>query len=117
MIGLLLLSMGSIFLPRVRAAPSCGDTIHSDTVLDSDLSCSSGNGVNFGAGGITLDCRGHSIIGSNSTLSDTSAYGIYAFGYSQITVRNCIVSMFYNGMTLTYVNHALLTNNTLSSDV
>ena len=41
-------------------AVSCGDTITTDTILNSDLSCS-GEGIIIGADNITLDLNGHKI--------------------------------------------------------
>jgi nitrous oxidase accessory protein NosD len=46
---------------------SCGDTITTDTTLDSDLIDCPGNGVVIGADNITFDLNGHTIDGTSSS--------------------------------------------------
>jgi parallel beta-helix repeat protein len=46
---------------------SCGDTITTDTTLDSDLIDCPGNGIVIGADNITFDLNGHTIDGTSSS--------------------------------------------------
>ena len=47
-----------------RVVAHCGDVLVSDAVLDRDLRCM-GSGLTI-VGGVTLDLRGHSLVGDGS---------------------------------------------------
>ena len=55
---------------------SCGQRITTDTVLDSDLDCPAGHGIEIAASGVDLDLNGHSVRGE--TDSFRSSFGIWA---------------------------------------
>ncbi len=92
---------------------SCGDTLTSNTTLDSDLTCA-GNALVMGADNITLDCNNHTVAGNGSGT------GINLAGWTGVTVRDCNVTGFSIGISLfnpagggnnTIIDNALLTNN------
>jgi parallel beta-helix repeat protein len=82
---------------------SCGDTITSDTTLDSDLVDCPSNGVVIGADDITLDLNGHTIDG-NSALEEPCPenqfcdVGVLNDGHDGVTVRNGSVREFASGV-------------------
>ena len=45
--------------PALATHVSCGQRITTDTVLDSDLDCPAGNGIEIAASGVDLDLTGH----------------------------------------------------------
>jgi parallel beta-helix repeat protein len=72
---------------------SCGDTITTDTALDSDLIDCPGDGVVIGADNITLDLKGHTIDGSgNGDGVDNSA------GHAGVTVDRGVIRQFVFGV-------------------
>jgi Periplasmic copper-binding protein (NosD) len=74
---------------------SCGQTVTANAVLTTDLTCGSGNGVNVGASGITIDLNGHVLNGNN-----TPGYvGVYnSGGYDRVIVKNGVVRGFTHGI-------------------
>src|SRR4030095_10736114 len=64
--GLTVLGAGSALARQV----GCGDTITSDTTLDSDLVNCPNNGIVIGADTITLDLNGHRIDGDGQLTQD-----------------------------------------------
>jgi len=103
-------------LTAPEAAPSstigCGDTITSDTTLTSDLTDCPGNGLIIGADNITLDCQGHTIDGDGSGGGD----GIVVSGRSWDTIKNCTVTDFAYGISLSWSSNNTLTDNTANSN-
>jgi parallel beta-helix repeat protein len=74
---------------------NCGDTITGNTVLKQDLLNCPGNGITIGADNVVLDCQGHTINGT----STGDNYGIdNSNGYSNVTIKNCVIKGFYMGM-------------------
>lgn len=74
---------------------NCGETITEDSVLTSDLECSSQAGVNIGADNVRLDCNGYTLsllIGSNP--------GVYVNGYDNALITNCVIEDFSTGIQL-----------------
>jgi len=82
---------------NVVMTPDCGTIITQNVTLDADISCiSSGdNALTIGANNIVLDCAGHSI--TREGLEPIGGYGIGTAGYNHVTIKNCIVSGFWNG--------------------
>jgi len=80
-----------------EGAPSCGDTITEDLTLAQPMICSGDYGLQVGANDITIDCNNFGLKGSGSGI------GIYNNGYSGVTIKNCVISDFNNGI---YVNSA-----------
>jgi parallel beta-helix repeat protein len=93
--------------PEENRPIPCGDTITTNTVLTENLSNCSGNGLMIGTNGITLDCNGHSIIGDG----DLTGEGIYLIETNGVTIKNCIVTQFKNGIIIERGSNNFLTNN------
>jgi parallel beta-helix repeat protein len=119
--AVLVVSVGSI--TQVFAATvGCGDVITTDTTLTADITGCMGAGLIIGADNITLDCAGHSIVGANLSYIH---YGVQMarppvppetniVGVNGVTVQNCDVSSFYNGIYLyNSANNNIIRNNTL----
>jgi len=89
--------------------PQCGDTITENLTLIDSLDCSrsGSNGLIVGVDNVTLDCNDSSILGdgSNSGLSLTSRSGV--------TIKNCTISNFQNGILLVTSNN----NQVLSNEI
>jgi parallel beta-helix repeat protein len=78
---------------------SCGDTITTDTTLDSDLLDCPSNGILIGADGITLDLNGHTIEGDGELTEDCPEgepcdLGLLSDGHAGVTVRDGSVREF-----------------------
>ncbi|MBW2979781.1 right-handed parallel beta-helix repeat-containing protein, partial [Candidatus Woesearchaeota archaeon] len=93
----------------------CGATITGDTTLGKNLSqTGSGTCITIGADDITLDCAGHNITGDQSSTS----YGIDNNGKDNVTVKNCNVNNFTQGIYWRGgANDGLLINNTAYDNV
>ena len=74
----------------------CGDVISEDLTLTEPLICSGEYtyGLEIGAEDITIDCNGWGISGSGFGT------GIYVNAYSRVTVKNCDISNFNNGVEI-----------------
>jgi parallel beta-helix repeat protein len=82
----------------------CGDTITTDTTLDSDLIDCPGDGVVIGADDIRLDLNGHTIEGTgipSYVNGITSEYGVENAGHSDVTIENGEIEGFEYGVELT----------------
>jgi parallel beta-helix repeat protein len=74
---------------------NCGDTITTNTILDSDLLNCAGDGIVIGAPNITLNLNGHTVSGS------ATGFGINDLaGHDRITVQNGSVQGFFVGVAL-----------------
>jgi parallel beta-helix repeat protein len=95
-------------VPRALAiaAPACGDTITVSTTLTSDLGPCAGNGLVIGSDNITLDCGGHAVTGTAH-----SSYGIEIMNLSNVIVKNCLLSNFYNGILVNGGAGVVLSDN------
>jgi parallel beta-helix repeat protein len=79
-------------LPAHATHVSCGQTITTDTVLDSDLNCAPGNGITIGANDVDLDLHGHTIAGDADSFRQ--GLGIQASNRRNLTIRNGRVTGF-----------------------
>lgn len=85
---------------------SCGDTITTDTTLDSDLTGCRSNGLLIGADNITLDLNGHTISGDGKLvrrcrrrqICDVGVANVANDARSGVTVRNGSVRGFAVGV-------------------
>lgn len=59
-----------------------------------------------------FDCRGHTIDGDDSGVD----YGIYLSGKSDNTIRNCVITDFYDGIFLNFSSNNNLSNDTVNSN-
>ena len=95
----------------VAANPPCGCTIYENTTLDAPMVCPAGvNGINIGKDNIVLDGAGYSITGTGT------GYGIFLSGRTGVTIKNCVVTKFSNGIRLASSPNNTLTGNTASSN-
>ncbi|MCK4670840.1 MAG: right-handed parallel beta-helix repeat-containing protein, partial [Nanoarchaeota archaeon] len=89
----------------------CGMTITQDTTLTKNLTgtitC-----ITIGAHNVVFDCAGYTITGNYST----GTYGVSSTGKANITVKNCDIFNFSNGIFIQGSNNATLLNNTLRNN-
>jgi parallel beta-helix repeat protein len=84
---------------------SCGDTITTDTTLDSDLLDCPSNGIVIGADDITLDLNGHTVSGDGKPFKacperEFCDVGVLNDGLDGVTVRNGSVEQFESGVLI-----------------
>jgi large repetitive protein len=83
---------------------SCGDTITTDTTLDSDLVNCPNNGIVIGADNITLDLNGHTIDGDGTLVDpcpegETCDVGVdNSAGHNGVTVQGGSIRQFAVGV-------------------
>ncbi|MCD4759332.1 right-handed parallel beta-helix repeat-containing protein, partial [archaeon] len=77
-----------------KNAASCGDGLSSDTVLEGDIIDCNTHGLQVWAHGITIDCAGFTIDGDKTD----GKHGINIGGYDGVTVKNCYIKEFDNGI-------------------
>ncbi|MFA6462355.1 MAG: NosD domain-containing protein [Candidatus Woesearchaeota archaeon] len=83
--------------PTVGAQTSCGDTIVSDLTLSGDLGPCNPDGLYVGASDIVVNCAGNNIVGT----SQPGSFGVYVDGFDNVTIQNCNIINFTNGITYT----------------
>ncbi len=94
---------------------ACGDVITDDVTLTSDLDCSGydGDAITIQGNNVNLDCDGHSIIGSG----DESGYtGVHVDHSDGVTVENCVITDFEDGIYMDYSNEGRILGNTLDNN-
>ena len=109
--ALLLVASQNAGTGAASSSVSCGDTITTDTTLTSDLTDCVGNGLIISSDNITLDCQGHTIDSDGS-----GSYGIVVGGRSWDTIKNCVVTDFLYGISLSESSNITLTDNTANSN-
>jgi large repetitive protein len=97
--GLLALGGGQALASPV----SCGDTITTDTKLDSDLTNCPGDGIVIGAPNITLDLNGHTIDGDETAGPACESFvegdGVSnPDGHDGVTIKNGTIQEFTTGI-------------------
>ncbi|MDE1763519.1 MAG: right-handed parallel beta-helix repeat-containing protein [Thaumarchaeota archaeon] len=114
LISILMMSAFAIFSPTVFASadPSCGSFITSSTTLTGDIGPCSVVGLYVSGNDITLDCAGHTLSG---TGADGSA-GIVASGPSGVTIKNCNVTGFFQGIYMDFSSNNILSGNTVNGN-
>ncbi len=83
--------------PAGASHVTCGQTIMSRTVLDSDVGPCTGNGIIIGADGVSLDLNGHRVFG---TSEFGEGAGILVFRKTGVTISNGTVSGFDGGVVI-----------------
>ncbi|MFH1401185.1 MAG: right-handed parallel beta-helix repeat-containing protein [Nanoarchaeota archaeon] len=91
-----LVLVAALLLVPSALALSCGSSITNDTFLTDDIMGCPATGIYIGASGVTLDCQGHRIDGVDASGSA----GVWVQGASGITVRDCVITDFENGIYL-----------------
>ena len=99
----------------ISAPSSCG-TITTDTTLNQNVA-STGTCYTIGAHGITLDCAGYTITYDTGSLN--GRYGVNNTGYSNVTIKNCIIT---EGNVSTTSSYAIsiasgALNNTIQNNI
>jgi parallel beta-helix repeat protein len=89
---------------------SCGETITSDTTLDSDLVGCPSNGIVIGADNVTLDLNGHTIAGNGEPVEpcrrgEFCDVGLLNDGHDGVTVRGGSVRDFGTGVFVWRARH------------
>jgi len=109
--------VGLLTLSGAEAAntqPNCGDTITTDTTLDSDLVDCPNNGIVIGADDITLDLNGHVIDSDGTPFSgchprrEVCDVGVVNDDHDGITIMQGSVREFDGGIGMGGSRHRLL---------
>jgi parallel beta-helix repeat protein len=92
-------------VPALAVHVGCGDTITTDTTLDSDLIDCPNNGIIIGADDITLDLNGHTIDGDDALVvpcpeGEFCDLGIANDGHNGVRITNGTVREFAFGVIL-----------------
>lgn len=96
-LGSTLLAVLGTAAPATAAHVSCGQTITTPTVLDSDVGPCTGNGIIIGADGVSLNLNGHRVFG---TSGFGEGAGILVFRKTGVTISNGTVSGFDGGVVV-----------------
>jgi parallel beta-helix repeat protein len=94
--------------------PKCGDIITQDTKLRKDLVDCVGHGLIIGANNILLDCNGYTIDGDQ--VNYDAGISIGSNFNKNITILNCKITEFSNGIHLEYATYLKLENNILKDN-
>jgi parallel beta-helix repeat protein len=112
--------------PAPTVITSCNQTVTTDAVLVSNLTCvlpASGalNGIIVGADGVTIDLGGHTLTGPSTFNTVTGGVqngaGVLAVGHSHVTVKNGKLTGWTTGVRIRAVEGASpapATNNLIS---
>ena len=87
-------------------------------ILDGDMSCSPSNqaAISISASRVTLDCKGHTINGTNVSEPFTKRQGILLNG-DNLILQNCQVTGFGTGLLLDSSSNVVLNNITSTHNV
>ena len=97
----------TIFIPNNDTSIGTWDPVTRIYTLTTDLN----EGIEIDEDNLTLDGAGHTITGTGSGI------GVYLERMSNVTVKNCVVSGFWNGIYLCYdSSNNTLTNNTVNTN-
>ena len=104
---------GTHYISDCSVLDQAGATYYlTQDIIDSSASTC----MDITANNIILDCQGHTIDGTDTKWS----YGIYVYRSSatttNITIKNCIVTDWSDGIRIVNSNHNTLTNITANSD-
>ncbi len=91
--------------PLVSSNITCGE-VTSSFGMTANIS-NNGTCFTIGADNITFNCNNYTIIGNGS------GYGVFLSGRSGVTIENCHVTNFSNGIYLNRTNSSFLTSNTV----
>ncbi len=111
-----------IFLPAPATAVNCGgdiacncsNTLNASRTLNAsdNLTSCGGDGLYFGADGLTLDCNGYSIYGSGTEEGLSSLGG----NHDNLTIKNCNISNFETGIYFLEASGIVINNNSISNN-
>lgn len=108
--------LGGLALPAPAGAAhvACGQTVTTNTTLDSDLGPCSNYGLIAGANGITIDLNGHRIFG---TAASNDKAGVYLPNRVGVAVRNGTVTNFDIGVAVEGGSRNLVTGITAQDNI
>jgi len=93
----------------------CGRTITGDLTLYDDVDCNGQDmtgavtsALTIAASDIVIDCNGHRIIGGNMT-----GWGVFGLSVTNVTLRNCDIGGFNNGVQFLMSTDVMLENNVI----
>lgn len=95
--------------------------IKEDTVLPGNLFCNiKDEGVvgvlSIGSSDITLDCNGTVLNGTGIERPNVFKFGVFNPGHNNVTVKNCIIQNYGDGILFINSSYGKLVNNTLISN-
>ena len=90
----------------VEAGAAAPLRLHEDMTLAGDHD----GWISIEADGVTLDCDGHSIIGSGP---DFTPHGVFVGHRTGVTVRNCVISDVNQGIGLVGTSDSVIEGNTI----
>ena len=98
-VAVALVAAAGLWLPAAAYAShlTCGQTVTTNTTLDSDIGPCTSYGLVVGANGITIDLNGHRIFGT-SAVNDKA--GVYLLNKVGVVVRNGTVTDFDIGVAI-----------------
>ncbi|MCA9486624.1 MAG: right-handed parallel beta-helix repeat-containing protein [Nanoarchaeota archaeon] len=112
----------SFFLERIIidyvSVSACGDISastlenYSKVYLMNSISNQDGNCFTFSTGNLTFDCMGYSITGDG----DTSGFGFYINSFDGITIQNCDISGFDDGIYMNAADNCSVLNTSTSNN-
>jgi len=88
----------------------CGSSVNSNLNLDQNLDCTN-NALNISNSNIIIDCQGYQISGN------TAGIGFNSTDQHNLTIRNCNISGFENGILISNSSHNNITNNSLVNNI
>ncbi len=94
-------------LQRQPASNTCPSTITTDTTLTRNCS----NGITVNANNVTLDCGGHTLSGQGRGTP------VLLRGRTGVTVKNCNIDNFNEGVTLHGSSGNTFTDNTVNNNI
>jgi parallel beta-helix repeat protein len=101
----------ALLMAAATRAPAANATTGALTITSSTTLTEDHYGHIFiGADNVTFDCAGHSVISAGEDQG--AGVGIAAFSRSGVVVRNCRVSGFVHGISLSSVTNFSVSNNT-----
>jgi parallel beta-helix repeat protein len=117
-VGVLTLGAG----PALASHIGCGDTVTTDTTLDSDLIDCPNNGIVIGADGITLDLNGHRIDGDGTEFADCPQkafcdVGVLDDRYDRAKIKGGSTREFLVGVWLAGARHSRVVGISSSKNV
>jgi parallel beta-helix repeat protein len=101
----------SLPLTKDQGSVASCQTITSDTILTTNITCTTTDGVAINTNNVTLDCRGFSILGSGSNA------GVKIDGKDNVVIKDCHINNFYYGVeALNSVGTKIIESNNIESN-
>lgn len=113
-VGIALFSGALVYLPSVVFATPCGAglTLSTDTVLSTNYTGCTANGITIAANNIVVNCNGHSLTAAPS-IGDGVDFG----SYTGVTVENCHLTKFGTGIVAGYSGGDNIISNTIAGSI